>query len=459
MHNSVVRLSEIKQGSDFRIDAEYWQPVFIDNSKLVSGNTTIRNFVGLNIGNIKSSPMNRDFDYLEISGIDLSGCEYETTMVKFGKEPGRAHSILEKGDIVVSTVRPNRNAVAFIEEDGIVGSSGLSVLRAGAIEAEYLFIFCKTNYFVKCLMRANTASMYPSVSNNDILEVPLFVPSVSFRTLVVDVIKKSIFDIKRAKHTYAQAQTCFLSEICFAEWHPKHQLTFVKNYSDTEKVGRIDAEYYQPKYEAIIKAIKGCGGGWDVLGNLVEIKKCIEVGRDEYLEEGIPFVRVSNLNPFEITEEKYISESLYQKIKQHQPQKGEILFSKDATPGIAYYLSDEPHKMIPASGVVRLKSRTDRINGEYLTMVLNSVLIKEQINRDVGGSIILHWRPEQVAETAIPILSKDTQAKIQHKIIEAFELRRRSKGLLECAKRAVEMAIEQGEETAREWLEAETDQL
>ena len=45
------------------------------------------------------------------------------------------------------------------------------------------------------------------------------------------------------------------------------------------------------------------------------IKKCVEVGSKEYLGEGIPFVRVSNLSPFEITEEKYISEALYADIK------------------------------------------------------------------------------------------------------------------------------------------------
>ena len=73
---------------------------------------------------------------------------------------------------------------------------------------------------------------------------------------------------------------------------------------------------------------KNYPSGWDTLGNLVTLKKCIEVGSGEYLEDGIPFVRVSNLSSFEITEEKYISEELYAEIQEHQPQKGEILLSK-----------------------------------------------------------------------------------------------------------------------------------
>ena len=188
------------------------------------------------------------------------------------------------------------------------------------------------------------------------------------------------------------------------------------------------------------------------------MKKCVEVGREEYLTEGIPFVRVSNLSPFEITEDKYISECMYAKVMQHQPEQGEILLSKDATPGIAYHLRDRPKKMIPSGGILRLKRKTERINDEYLTLVLNSILVKEQANRDVGGSVILHWRPDQVKEIIIPILPEAKQALIQQKVLECFNLRNQSKHLLECAKRSVEIAIEQDEKTAIYWLEKNLDE-
>jgi len=246
-------------------------------------------------------------------------------------------------------------------------------------------------------------------------------------------------------------------ELGLADWKPKHRLSFFKNLSDTEQAGRIDSEYYQPKYEEIEEAIKKYPGGWDTLGTLVSIKKCIEVGSDEYLDEGIPFVRVSNLSPFEITEEKYISEKLYAEFKQNQPEQNEILFSKDATPGIAHCLSEKPKRMIPSGGILRLKSKSNKINNECLSLVLNSMLVKEQMNRDVGGSIILHWRPDQIKDTLIPIPHKDIQSQIRQKVLESFSLRKKSKHLLECAKRAVEIAIENGEQAATEWLEKETD--
>ena len=193
-------------------------------------------------------------------------------------------------------------------------------------------------------MRANKASMYPAVSTGDILDTPLFVPFKSLRLLIVETVKNAIFALERAKQIYAEAQTLLLSELGLADWQPKQQLTFVKNFSDTKDAGRVDADYFQPKYDEIINAIKNYPGGWDTLGNLVTLKKCVEVGSKEYIETGIPFVRVSNLSPYEITQEKYISEELYAEITEHQPKQGEILLSKDATPGIAYYLREAPKK-------------------------------------------------------------------------------------------------------------------
>ena len=180
---------------------------------------------------------------------------------------------------------------------------------------------------------------------------------VSFREKIAQNINTALSLRQQSVSIYHQAQTFLLSELGLSGWKPKHQRTFVRNYSDAEQAERIDAEYFQPKYEEIVQAIKNYSGDCDTLGSIVKIKKCIEVGSAGYLDEGIPFIRVSNLSLFEITKEKYISEALYEEIMQHQPEQGEILFSKDATPGIAYYLREQPPKMIPSSGILRLKSK------------------------------------------------------------------------------------------------------
>ena len=66
---------------------------------------------------------------------------------------------------------------------------------------------------------------------------------------------------------------------------------------------------------------------------------------------------------------------------------------------------------------------------------------------------------DDILNLPIPILPKEKQAQIQQKVIESFDLRKKSKHLLECAKRAVEIAIEQDEQKAIDWLEDKLDQI
>ena len=63
---------------------------------------------------------------------------------------------------------------------------------------------------------------------------------------------------------------------------------------------------------------------------------------------------------------------------------------------------------------------------------------------------------DDILNLPIPILPIEKQAQIKLKIAESFNLRKQSKQLLECAKRAVEIAIEENEQAAIDWLENQT---
>lgn len=213
------------------------------------------------------------------------------------------------------------------------------------------------------------------------------------------------------------------------------------NFSDVKSAKRIDAEYFQLKYEKLVEKIKKNNA--QKLGDLVLMKKGIEVGVEEYQEEGKVFIRVSNMSKFGVTEsdQKYLSDKLYESLKNNfKPNRGEVLLTKDATPGIAYSLKEDIEGII-SGGTLRLKLK-GKIEGEYLTLCLNSIIGKMQAERDAGGSVIAHWKPEQIKNIVIPILSKLIQQKIADLVIKSHEARKKAKELLEEAKRKVEEMIE-----------------
>ena len=247
-----------------------------------------------------------------------------------------------------------------------------------------------------------------------------------------------------------EAQTLLEKELGIYEWTPTKQALniSIKKYSETTKANRIDAEYYQEKYEAILKKITSYKGGYKSLGEICHtIEKGIEPGSKYYTEDGVPFIRIANLTPYELSLSNAVclSNEYYKKNKKYQPKQGDILLSKDGTAGISYYLYDEPKAMIPSSGILRLNADLYFIKAEVLAFILNSSIVKNQVEQTIGGAIILHWRMEDVHNTIIPILDKKIQDEIAIKITNAHQSRQESKRLLELAKSTVEHAIENGE--------------
>lgn len=471
MQSSVVTYSKLLEHPEFRIDAECYKPYHLEVEKAIvkKGYKLVQDHA-VSVINFGAYSLCNYIEFLESGKPFLVTEDIKNNVVETGKLhyiSDEVHLLLHKshcfkGQVLLTMAGAYLGQAAVFNEDFECSSNqaiAKITLKAGSINPYYLSTFLNCKHGQSQIERFRTGTGQPNLNLGLIKLIRVVDVSERFQTLIDQLVNAALRYRRNSVNVYQEAQDFLLSELGLTNWRSKHQLTFVKNYSDTEEAERIDAEYFQPKYEEIVNAIKGYKGGWDTLADLVSVRKCVEVGSGEYLEDGIPFARVSNLSPFEITEEKYISEKLYAEIKQQQPNKGEILFSKDATPGIAYYLNEQPQKMIPSGGILRLKVRTekaDKVNNEYLTLALNSILTKEQVNRDVGGSVILHWRPEQVKGTLIPILSEDKQTQIQQKVIESFNLRKQSKRLLECAKRAVEIAIDQDEKKAINWLEKET---
>lgn len=110
-------------------------------------------------------------DYFDISSVDNAEkriISYQT--IRSSNAPSRAKQLLKKGDVLVSTVRPNLNAVAVVEEETenlMVGSTGYCVLRCKEnIDVRYLFNFCQSQYFIDDMSSQATGASYPAVSNS-----------------------------------------------------------------------------------------------------------------------------------------------------------------------------------------------------------------------------------------------------------------------------------------------------
>jgi type I restriction-modification system DNA methylase subunit len=115
------------------------------------------------------------FSYIEISDINSETMAVSPKLVKCEEAPSRARKIVRTGDILFSTVRPDRRTVGIIStaEDGAICTTGLAVLRPTNIDSMTLATLLKSDIVISQIMRQNTGIAYPVIDEECLQDVLL----------------------------------------------------------------------------------------------------------------------------------------------------------------------------------------------------------------------------------------------------------------------------------------------
>jgi restriction endonuclease S subunit len=336
--------------------------------------------------------------------------------------------------------------LAIVQDEIKKGNINQNIARVritdNSINPYFAGLFFNSRYGQFQIERLITGNAQPYLNSEQIeaLVVPVF--SKNEQESFVRYFEKIQNEIKISKKLYRQAETLLLEELGLKDFEQEEKLFSIVNLSEVMGARRMDAEYFQGKYKKILSLIRANSG--IKLDELVSIKNGIEVGAEEYQDNGRLFIRVSSMTKYGIVEsdQKYLSDKLYESLKKDfEPKMGEILLTKDATPGIAHVLKEDIQGIV-SGGTLRLKLKNANIESEYLSLCLNSIIGQMQAERDAGGSVIAHWKPEQIKDVLIPILPKEIQQKIADLVQKSHTAQKKAKELLEEAKRKVEEMIE-----------------
>ena len=142
--------------------------------------------------------------YIDISSIDNTQGEIvQYTDYEVGNAPSRAQQVVRKGDVLVSTVRPNLRNVAIIRDDydNLVASTGFCVLRPKTqTTTEYLHAIVSTESFAGYLAGRAKGANYPAVNANDIKKFRIPKAPLDLQTrfaTFVEAADKSKFELNR----------------------------------------------------------------------------------------------------------------------------------------------------------------------------------------------------------------------------------------------------------------------
>ena len=450
----IINFQKICRDEDFRIEAEYWNS---NKNKLALKASEAISFSQYGT----SKTLNEDklgFPILRLNEFDSFFIgEPQKYTDKIDKETF-SNLKLKKNDVLICRTNGNPKYVgraSIVPEDYDYGfASYLFRVRPDSkiINSATLVAYLNSKYgreeIEKYSLVSNQANFSPAKFRK--IKLPQF--SSILQEKIEDIIFDSYNHLKLSKKKYKDAEEILLDLFDFDNFLRnilKKQLS-VKSLKDAMIFNRIDAEYFQPKYDNLINKLKDKASA--LLIDVVDIQKSVEPGSASYKAEGIPFVRVSDISKFGIDEPKiHLSPELFSKTI--SPQKDTILFSKDGTCGIAYKFIDS-NRIITSSALLHLSKKEDvNIDLDFLTLVLNSPIIQMQAERDAGGSIIKHWSIPQIEQVEIPIVEEYIQQDIGDKIRSSFFLRRISEKLIKTAQKAVEIAIEVGEDEALTFID------
>jgi len=138
---------------------------------------SLRDVAGVNSNSLKNNDAPIEIDYIDIASVNEGWVEDIQPML-FSEAPSRARRIISDGDIVWSTVRPNRKSrfLALGYSAKTIVSTGFAVVSPRLVPYSYLYPYTCTDGFVDYLVSRATGSSYPAVTGKVFEEAKIVIP-------------------------------------------------------------------------------------------------------------------------------------------------------------------------------------------------------------------------------------------------------------------------------------------
>mgnify|MGYP001381569237 CR=1 FL=1 len=129
-----------------------------------------------------------DFTYIDIASIDrINGKISDPKVIDTSSAPSRARQLVRKGDVIVSTVRPNLKGTSLVNEeyDSNICSTGFAVLRPkdSLLCSQYLYLITRLDSFTDEVVKKCTGANYPAITEKNLRSIELPVPPIDKQEL------------------------------------------------------------------------------------------------------------------------------------------------------------------------------------------------------------------------------------------------------------------------------------
>jgi len=340
-----------------------------------------------------------DFVYVDISSVDAKQKRIaEPKNIPCSSAPSRARQLLESTDVLVSTVRPNLNCVAYVpgELEGAIASTGFCVLRPNkqALDSRYLFHWVQSEAFIGDMVSKATGASYPAVSDSIIhaSEIPL--PPLEEQRRIAAILDKAQDLSLRARLSNQLASSLIESEM----------------------IQRFDRPGSLQPQSALLTLVDAG----------VTVIDCPH-STPQWTEDGKICLRTSNLGKGDwIWQDiRHISDDDFLERSRRAPvEPGDIILSREGTVGIAAIVTSDM-EVCMGQRLVQLKLDTRRLMPEYLLAQLLYLLKPQRISHAMTGSTSKHINVKDLRELKVNCPPIEEQLDFENFCDSAKKLRSR----------------------------------
>ena len=322
-----------------------------------------------------------------------------------------------------------------------------------------LSTFLLSKYGRNQTVRETTGNVQPNLFLYKIREISVPIFSDDFQKRIESAVVYALSLLKRNQKIYNEAEALLEKEIGIDMSSIQDGGISVKSFSECFLIqNRIDSEFYQPKFDRIIDAIikyDSTAKTIDEIAEYVFTGECAE----EYFkyEPGLlHYVRGTDINNglVNVDLEHAVESDKHSKFV----SEGDIVTGRVGTIGNFGVVSNELDGSVCSDNVLCFHLPKNYKPNVY-ALYFNSQAIKELTNRMSKGSVQQRLNQETLRELMVPYIDLEIQKTIDKKIVASFKLKKKSEQLLEDAKTAVELAIEESEDTAISWLNKKISEL
>ena len=344
------------------------------------------------------------FRYIDIASVKTAKVDVPTEYVSFRESPSRARKRVHKGDVLMSTVRPNLKSFAYfdVQGDDFVASTGFAVLTANKMsDSNFLYQSILSDSVTRQIESLVAGSNYPAISSANVKSLEVLAPPLpeqqkiaTILSSVDDVIEKTRAQIDKLK----DLKTGMMQEL------------LTKGIGHTEfkdsPVGRIPAEWEVVTLEQICDPNAPITYGVLKPGN--------------YVDGGRPLLQIKDLGEGTILAGglHLIGDDLDYEYRRSRVQFGDIVISLVGTIGRTAMIPCWLNQPNIHRNLGRIRTR----HNQYVFQFLQSESAKLQLGLTSAGSSQSALNLSALRQMSLPLPSPDEAQEIT-KILSSVDER------------------------------------